>query len=128
MFDFITSSSRLLFPLVSISRSFTVVDALMPELAYTRPMAYRFDVSTSTTSSIILKWVDIIYIWLKHLIKWPSREDLLKTTPMSFWQYFIIIDCFEIFINQPKNLMAIVETFSSYKHHNTIKVLIGITP
>ena len=40
----------------------------------------------------------------------------------------VIIDCFEIFIEKPSNLLAQAQTFSSYKHHNTIKVLIGITP
>ena len=38
------------------------------------------------------------------------------------------IDCFEIFINKPKNILARAQTFSSYKHHNTVKFLIGITP
>ena len=40
----------------------------------------------------------------------------------------VIIDCFEIFIDRPTNLLARAQTFSSYKHHNTVKVLIGITP
>ena len=70
---------------------------------------------------------------LRALIKWPNREDLFKTTPMSFRQHFkttvaVIVDCFEIFCNQPKNFLATAETFSSYKHHNTVKYLIGITP
>lgn len=52
---------------------------------------------------------------------------------MSFRQHFktkvaVVIDCFEIFCNQPKNLLARAQTFSSYKHHNTVKILIGITP
>lgn len=37
----------------------------------------------------------------------------------------VIID---IFIDRPTNLLARAQTFSSYKHHNTVKVLIGITP
>ena len=40
----------------------------------------------------------------------------------------VIIDCFEVFIEKPTNLLARAQTFSSYKHHNTIKVLVGITP
>ena len=36
--------------------------------------------------------------------------------------------CSEVFINKPTNLLARAQTFSSYKHQNTIKVLIGITP
>ena len=42
--------------------------------------------------------------------------------------YTVIIGCFEIFIEKPTNLLARAQTFCSYKHHNTIKVLIGITP
>ena len=40
----------------------------------------------------------------------------------------VIIDCFEVFIEKPCNLLARDQTFSNYKHHNTIKILIGITP
>ena len=40
----------------------------------------------------------------------------------------VIIDCFEVFIEKPSNLLARAQTFSNYKHHNTIKILIGITP
>lgn len=40
----------------------------------------------------------------------------------------VIIDCFEVFIEKPTNLMARAQTFSSYKNHNTVKILIGITP
>jgi hypothetical protein len=50
--------------------------------------------------------------------------------PMEFRKYFgvkvsIIIDCFEIFIDRPSNLLARAETWSNYKHHNTVKYLIG---
>ena len=40
----------------------------------------------------------------------------------------IIIDCFEIFIEQPTSLTARAQTWSNYKKHNTVKYLIGITP
>ena len=40
----------------------------------------------------------------------------------------VVIDCFEVFVERPSNLLARAQTFSTYKHHNTIKVLIGITP
>lgn len=40
----------------------------------------------------------------------------------------VIIDCLEVFIDRPSNLLARAQTFSNYKHHNTVKVLIGITP
>ena len=33
-----------------------------------------------------------------------------------------------IIIERPSNLLARSQTFSNYKHHHTVKVLIGITP
>lgn len=40
----------------------------------------------------------------------------------------IIIDCTEIFIQHPTSLSSQCLTFSSYKRHNTFKVLVGISP
>ena len=49
--------------------------------------------------------------------------------PVFIWKKVtVIIDCFEVFIDRPTNLMARAQTFSNYKHHNTAKILIGITP
>ena len=52
--------------------------------------------------------------------------------PMCFKYAFgnkvTVIDCFEVFVEKPTNLLARAQTFSSYKHHNTIKILTGITP
>ena len=72
-------------------------------------------------------------IQLKDLIFWPEREALQKTMPECFQISFgkavaVIIDCFEIFMERPSNLQARASTWSNYKHHNTVKVLIGITP
>lgn len=72
-------------------------------------------------------------IRLSPLIYWPEREELWQTMPQCFQYSFgkkttVIIDCFEVFIEKPTNLLARAQTFSSYKHHNTVKVLIGITP
>lgn len=63
---------------------------------------------------------------------WPEREQLRKTMPMTFRNHcptcVVVIDCFEVFLERPTALLARAQTFSSYKHHNTIKYLIGITP
>ena len=40
----------------------------------------------------------------------------------------VIIDCSEVFIEIPSTLLARAQKFSNYKHYNTIKFLIGITP
>ena len=72
-------------------------------------------------------------ICLRNLILWPDRDALWKTMPECFRSSFgtkvaVIIDCFEVFIELPSNLKARAITWSNYKHHNTVKVLLGITP
>ena len=96
-------------------------------------LAYRFNVSLSTVSRTFLAWMIVMDIRLSPLISWPEREDLWRTKPKCFQYSFgkkttVIIDCFEVFIERPPNLVARAQTFSNYKHHNTVKVLIGITP
>ena len=96
-------------------------------------LAYRFGVSKSTVSRTFAQWMVIMDLRLSPLIRWPEREELWRTMPQSFKYSFgnkttVIIDCFEVFCVKPSNLLARAQTFSSYKHHNTVKVLIGITP
>ena len=38
------------------------------------------------------------------------------------------MDCFEVFIERSSSPIARAMTWSTYKHHNKIKFLIGITP
>ena len=40
----------------------------------------------------------------------------------------VIIDCIEVFIERPTDLMARAQVWSNYKSHSMIKFLIGITP
>lgn len=98
-----------------------------------RDRGYRFGgISESTESCTFLHVVDAPYYRLKPLIIWPDRDVLRKTLPMHFHKHcpncVVIIDCFEIFLDRPFNPLARAQTFSSYKHHNTVKYLIGITP
>jgi hypothetical protein len=95
-------------------------------------LAFRFGVHQSTVSRCFRKWIDILHIRLKPTIKWPSREEVMKTMPVDFRHHFkrciCIIDFFEVFCERPSDLMARAQTFSNYKHHNTVKFLIAITP
>ena len=50
-------------------------------------------------------------IRLKSLIIWPERENLRKTMLECFRAEFgdmvaTVIDCFEVFIERPSNLLA----------------------
>ena len=96
-------------------------------------LAFRFGVSFATISRIILKWVKVMDVRLRPLILWPEREVLWKTMPACFRESFgkkvaVILDCFEVFVERPSNLHARACTWSNYKHHNTVKVFLGITP
>ena len=95
-------------------------------------LAYRFNISQTTVSRYFGRWLDLLYTKLSCLILWPERDSLLKTMPAEFRKHFrrcvIIIDCFELFIQRPASLAARAQTWSNYKHHNTVKYLIGITP
>ena len=96
-------------------------------------LAYRFGISLPTVSRIFLAWMVVLDVRLAPLIKWPDREDLWRTMPQCFQFSFgnkttVIIDCFEVFIARPSNLMARAQTYSNYKSHNTVKILVGITP
>lgn len=87
-------------------------------------LAYRFGVSVSSASRIFTSWLTAMDTTLSCFIYWPDRDELWKTMPMCFEYTFgkkvtVIIDCFEVFIEKPTNLLARAQTFSSYKHHNT---------
>nr|XP_033940136.1 DNA repair protein RAD52 homolog isoform X1 [Pseudochaenichthys georgianus]XP_033940137.1 DNA repair protein RAD52 homolog isoform X1 [Pseudochaenichthys georgianus] len=96
-------------------------------------LAYKFNTSTSTVSRVFTLIIDVMFKRMSFLLKWPSREELQLTMPMDFRTHFgtkvaVIIDCFEVFIDRPSNVMARAQTWSNYKHHNTITFLIGICP
>ena len=95
-------------------------------------LAYRFGVHASTVSRVFQTCVHVMFTSMAFLVKWPEREELKLTLPACFREKFsscaVIIDCFEVFIDRPSCLLARAQTWSSYKHHNTAKFLIGITP
>lgn len=98
-----------------------------------KDLAYRFGISQPTVSRIWRKWINVLYKRTQFLIQWPERDLLQATMPMEFRKAFgtkvaVIIDCFELFIERSSNLLARAQTWSQYKHHNTVKFLIGIAP
>jgi hypothetical protein len=57
---------------------------------------------------------------------------MLLTMPLSFRKFFkscvVIIDCTEVYLERPSNLLARAQVWSNYKHHSTVKFLLGVTP
>ena len=96
-------------------------------------LAFRFGVCATTIGRTFSKWIEAMNIRLSFLVSWPDRESLQKTMPICFRTNYglkvtSIIDCFELFIEKPSNLLAKSCTWSQYKHYNTAKYLISITP
>ena len=73
-----------------------------------------------------------MHIRMCFLVKRPSKEVVRANIPQVFKDLYprasYIIDCSEIFIEQPHAYQARAQTFSNYKKHNTVKFLIGISP
>ena len=96
---------------------------------------FRFDIfAESQVSHLIKEGSKAMANSLHFLIVWPEKDAIIKNLPRAFKRSRtyrrtrVIIDCSEIFIQRPTNLLARNVTYSNYKHHNTIKFLVGITP
>ncbi len=94
-------------------------------------MAERFRVSVSTVSRVLITWYNVLAVHLKELIVWPSKEIIAANMPQCFQKFpntRIILDCTEFYIEMPSSLVNQSLTYSSYKSHNTFKLLVGISP
>lgn len=95
-------------------------------------LAERFRISTATVSRICTTWIKFLDKQLRPLITWPSRSLIDKHMPSQFRELYpttrVILDCTEIFTEKPSSLPVQSATYSNYKHHNTFKGLIGISP
>ena len=83
----------------------------------TDDIVYRFGVNRGTVSRHFHNVLDIVYVKTKSLIKWPEREVLRLTMPTSFRKFFkkcaVIIDCTEIFVERPTDLLARAQVWSN---------------
>lgn len=114
----------------SIDEFFLVLMRLKAGL-FVQDLSDRFGISITTVSRICITWVNFLYYELKDMFPFPSQELVRKNMPKEFAQFpttRIILDCTELFIERPSAMLAQSETWSEYKHHNTWKLLVGVTP
>lgn len=73
-----------------------------------------------------------MFLKLGKINIWPSRNVIDQTMPEDFKKKYsttrVIIDCKEIRCQMPSSLHIKSELFSNFKHHTTLKGLIGISP
>lgn len=91
-----------------------------------------FGISITEIGNIFVTWINFVFNLWSQVNIWPSRALTDYYMPKLFRQYHpstrVIVDGTEVPITKPSNPTAQQATFSSYKHHNTIKFLVGATP
>ena len=97
-----------------------------------RDIATRFEISQGSVSRIWRSWLLLMFDRFRQLPIWPSRDTIRSEMPAAFQEAYpgprVVLDCTEIFIEVPSSVRVQSETYSSYKHHNTAKGLVGISP
>ena len=95
-------------------------------------VADRFEVSCSTVSRIFTTWINFLYLKLKDIPLWPSKDVIQGSMPKTFRDLYpstrVILDATEIYVQKPALPDLQQMTFSNYKNSNTYKVLVGISP
>ena len=118
----VTPKNQLLLTLMKLRQAFPNKD-----------LAYRFKISESTVSTIIITWVQFLFKQTEGLRRrmFPSQELIKEHLPRcfsSFKNVRVIIDCFEIRTQSSRNFEEQGNMYSSYKNNTTLKCLVGISP
>lgn len=90
-----------------------------------------FSVTAGHVSRIFNTWVIFLSEELSFLVPWPSMAQIQRNLPKRFKNFAnarVIIDCVELYLQKPKLPPSQKITWSNYKHWNTAKLLVGITP
>ncbi|XP_004210617.3 uncharacterized protein LOC101241116 [Hydra vulgaris] len=97
-------------------------------------LADRFGISPALCSRTFTTWIKMLSQVLgQALVVWLPRESIRNNLPPVFvkagyQKCRVILDCAEVFIERSKSLDKQSSTWSEYKHHNTFKFLIGVSP
>ena len=94
-------------------------------------LAKRFRISKCLSGQVITCWLRAMASVLRTMIFMPDLGTLNVTKPARFSKarnLHSIIDCSEIFIETPQDHNLQAMTWSRYKHHNTLKFLVGVAP
>lgn len=92
-------------------------------------LAVIFQVDRSTVARIFYTMVTRMRKICGKFVFWPCRDVLQQTMPETFKKNFpncsVIIDRFEIRVQQPTDIGSRVRLYSHYKKNFTAKVLVG---
>ena len=95
-------------------------------------MAYsRFEISNTSVTEVLSTLIPILSNALRPLLVFYDQEAVAQSLPKEYMRYprlRCIVDCTEFNIQKPKDMRNQAATWSDYKHHNTVKCLVAITP
>ncbi|XP_046623802.1 uncharacterized protein LOC124306811 [Neodiprion virginianus] len=95
-------------------------------------MSVLFDIHRTTVYRIFINNLQQMNIIIKNFIFWPSKVAVQTTLPEAFKIHYpntrVIIDCTEVKTEVPPEVKHRVLMYSDYKHHHTIKFLVGCAP
>lgn len=96
-------------------------------------LSVQFNVSKHTIGNIVLTFIHFLHELLFEcgMESIPSQKKNLLSLPNCFANFRncrMITDCTEFRCEIPQNLEEQKETYSTYKHYNSLKGLLGISP
>ena len=94
-------------------------------------LANRFQISEGQVSKLFCEWINFLFLELKMLFECPDSESVKANSSQCFDEFKdvkMVIDCTEIFTQQPKKSQSRKEVYSNYKSHNAVKFLVGMSP
>ena len=90
---------------------------------FEQDLAYRFGVSQSTISRIVITWINLLYLQFQQIPLWPPTALIVSNVPKEFQKKYpstrVVIDGTEIYVEQPALPELQQLTYSKYKNHNT---------
>lgn len=94
--------------------------------------SYVFSITASVCSRVFKSTIPLIREAFDCLVHFPSVDEIRSNIPKCFQNEFAtvrgILDCTEVQTQIPKCANCKISTFSGYKHTNTMKFLICMTP
>lgn len=105
-----------------MKKSFFIVLVKLKTGNFNEDLAQTFGTSPSHISSIFSTWINFLCVELKLLFEMQNNEH------EKFDDLKIVIDCTELMVQRASNLDARKKTFSNYKHHDTVKFMVGVSP
>jgi len=94
-------------------------------------VSFLFKIYVGKMSKIFLTWVNLLHLCLKDLLIWPTIDIVKENLPPSLDKYpniRAIIDGTEYHVQKPLRPAAQKANWSNYKHANTVKQLVSISP